>query len=306
MFKPFPFCRAFGRVDKDSVGWKRRRVSGLIASILSGLCLVISQSVWAGYYNYDGRNLSYHSEGLPIGKVDYWAVYYFHKGVPTTNPTSRWGMDISKSADGVTQSVVQSQKFEKAYEKWCGCSWGLNTYFNPLYPVAVINGADSAPFHHDGRPSDFYIIVAIRHFHEIADKVSEILSRINEASDLANQRRIVPEWKGALADFFRAMHKSLDQFQSLRAEFGGMGDIALRNLEDTLNSLQSDVDQQSRSANAIIAMLNVTSNDNSARKNGEECREECAHKWCHDPQLGFDCNTVNTNAPYLACSNRCP
>jgi hypothetical protein len=289
----------------------------LFAAAMMALCSSLpSQPSSAEYYDYDGRNLSYHAGDPPTHGlfIDYWAVYYFRQGVPTANPTFRWGMDISKSAAGVKKSVLQAQKFEKTYEKWCGCSWGPNTHFNPLYPVAVYSGQkirQSSEFLKDlERMSNNRVVDSYgRKLHEIYDNISEILDRVNQAADLAGQRRIVPEWKDPLADFFRAMHKVLDQYAHLQAEVGDIGNQAIRNLDSALDSLESDVRQESQSADTVIATLNTTSNDTTDYEALAICEIRCAENCCTEALAVYGSQRTQwceDNKPqYRACKREC-
>src|SRR5436305_10549313 len=54
-------------------------------------------------------------------QADRWAAFYFKKGASSAVTSQRWGVEIQSSAAEVMKSVAASQKFERAYEKWCGC-----------------------------------------------------------------------------------------------------------------------------------------------------------------------------------------
>jgi hypothetical protein len=89
------------------------------------------------YYVFDGNSVSLIRQDPNQVSAPEWAAFYFKKGRSTDNPNSKWGSSTKKTPAEVLKSVEADQKFERQYEKWCGCSWGDYTFFNVLAPVAM-------------------------------------------------------------------------------------------------------------------------------------------------------------------------
>lgn len=91
-----------------------------------------------GFYIQDGKTLFFHPYGNPDDiKPSEWQVRLYKRG-QSTGGNDNWGLISEKSASKVLETLKKDQDFERRWEKWCGCSWGADTHFNPLGPIAVI------------------------------------------------------------------------------------------------------------------------------------------------------------------------
>ena len=193
------------------------------------------------YYVYDGKSLT-----RVVGKprpnaVEEWAAFYFPKGDSKSNPHNRWGLDLKKSPAAVMKAVAANQKFERRYERWCGCPWGRDTFFNEIAPVAMVKKA--AAFN----PKQ---VQALRKAHQIWDEVQQLIDRFNKAATLAGDSTVKMP-KGPLADYMRAMHKALDQYNSIQNEVTRYSNTTSRKLEQLLDAFEDS--QQTASSAAARA-----------------------------------------------------
>ena len=191
----------------------RPRIGLAVLFVAIALALLIP---WSGskaansYYVFDGNSLVTVFDSPSNAHADQWAAFYFKKGTSPTEISQRWGMDLGSTPDEVLHNVEINQNFEKRYEKWCLCSWGPNTFFNSVAPVAMVKEASAL------RPRQVEILAKA---HSAWDRVQGLIGRFNKAADLASELKL-PRLGGTgpFADFMGAMHASIDQFMAISSQ----------------------------------------------------------------------------------------
>ncbi len=93
------------------------------------------------YYIESGNNIIEVNELPPEMHVSKWIYRLYQKGKDTKG-TNYWGVIDKRSVESLNKELLRSQSFEKNYESFCKCSWGDNTFFNALGPIAVLENSD--------------------------------------------------------------------------------------------------------------------------------------------------------------------
>ncbi len=99
------------------------------------------------YYVYHGTTLQIFYDNPAHAQYSRWQVWLFQGGVRIPLHSaglqySRWGLIEGWSAESVTMRLKAFQGFEEAYLKFFGSgTWGRDTFFNPIGPIAVTDQA---------------------------------------------------------------------------------------------------------------------------------------------------------------------
>jgi hypothetical protein len=179
------------------------------------------------YFVYDGTSLTRVTGNPRRSPATEWGAFYFPRGVSPTDPAKRWGLDLKKSPGDALKAVAANQKFEKKYERWCGCDWGRNTFSNAVAPVAMVKKA--AAFN----PKQAQLLSKA---HAVWDKVQASLDTFDKAASLAGESSGGRASNGPAAEYMRAMHRAFDQFHSINSQITPYSNTTMRKLERLLNS----------------------------------------------------------------------
>lgn len=229
----------------------------------------------ASFYILDGQQIRMVPGDPATVYPDLWAVFYFRQGVATDTSSNRWGMDVGSTAENVRQAVERSQKFEKRYEKWCGCSWGTNTFFNPLYPIAITSSSSTR--YRFTSYFSAYKIELLKTSRGVLDRISALMDTVNNANDLSSEPRWFPEWRGPALDALRLIHKRLDKFFAIREQISAISDAAMHDLAYNFDKAHSESfsNDLERVRSDIASLdLNHTSAVNSTVPRGLDCVDD--------------------------------
>src|SRR5579872_101376 len=187
------------------------------------------------YYVFDGNNMSTVFDSPQNAHVDQWAAFYFKRGASVSVLSQRWGMDLGSSPSEVIAKVEKNQKFEKRYEKWCGCSWGSDTFFNAAVPVAMVKEASSARL--TAKQSEI-----LDKLHTGWDRLQLVIKAFNAAADWAGEAKLPRlNYKGPFAEYMAVLHRATDTFNRISHEVTRYSDAALGVLEADLDKFTADV-----------------------------------------------------------------
>lgn len=213
-----------------------------------------STAARAGYYvDYGaGGGLIYERQDPPENADLQWAVYWFRKGGSNTNPSTRWGADYENSPQMIEKRVAGAQKFEKQYERWCGCDWGPYTFFNPAYPIAIV--PFMKPFLSPVLSQEQRAFAAKAH--ATVDELLDLAERFNSAAELADDSKLKLRG-GPIRDFVDAMHKSLDDWMRVNSEIQSYSAMAMAGVETLWDQFQNDAARTSTLAGPAMAALHV-------------------------------------------------
>jgi hypothetical protein len=199
------------------------------------------------FYISDGVHLHLVHGTTTQMSVEQWAAYYFKKDSPSNLPSRAWGMATARTAEAVLRHVESDQKFERHFEKWCGCSWGTDTFFNVVAPVALI----LKPVRDGARTKKI-----VETLHSTGDRLKGLIDMFNSAADLAGENRL-PGLSGPFADFVQALHKGIDRFLMMKKDLTQFSDVALNQLEDRLNEFGSTLDGLAHDSTTVFGSPNA-------------------------------------------------
>jgi hypothetical protein len=205
-----------------------------IAMALAAACLWTSVASAEKYYVSDGKKIELIDGDPADANVAEWAVYFFRRGDTAENPSKAWGSETADSPAAIEKLIENDQKFEKSYEKWCGCAWGKDTFFNPLAPVGLLNKSKQL-----GAKSQSVLEKA----HAAADRIESLIERFNDAATLAGDEKLPTLIKGPLADFAKHLHKVFDKFLATKKEVTQLSDSAIASLDKQLEAFGTDLEQ---------------------------------------------------------------
>lgn len=244
-----------------------RKIILLLIYLLPTLTLCVASQAIAldSYYVISGDSFQ-RVQGDPKAiMVEYWAAYFFKKGEPTSPVSRAWGAHTSDSPEAVARHVQMNQDFEKRYQRWCGCAWGADTFFNAVAPVAVVKKTSK------NSAIDSQKAGLLKQLHETWDQLIEVRDRFNNAADLAGEQKLLTLKSGPFSDFMHAMHESVDKAMSLQNELTLYSDIAVSRLEDQLGLFQKSVHlAETKSAQAFQTLAGDV--DSSANKHESVAR----------------------------------
>ena len=177
------------------------------------------------YYVYDGKSFS-QVEGYPHSNPPRkWAAFYFKEGAPTSDPRKRWGETERSSAADVMKAVESDQKFQRRYEKWCGCSWGQNTFFNVIAPIAVYDNSTIG----NARMRNI-----LDKLHTKVDELRKHVDVYNKAAEIAGGPTIPIGPGGPTSEFMNAVHDAFDQYAAISKELNERYEAASKLLDQQL------------------------------------------------------------------------
>lgn len=218
------------------------------------LCLLYGRTVAAeGYWIFDGRSLTLVQRDPSSARATEWAAFYFRKAAPAGTMSQRWGIDTASGPAAVLKKVQANQKFERYYEKWCGCSWGQDTFFNVVAPVAL------------EKPSGITDFLSARQnagaskLHEAWDTVTEYRDRFNQAADLVGGQKLAYFGSGPVAEFMNNMHETLDKFLSLSDQLMRPATLSQAILEKNIDRFIEASSRTPNNAKAALRLLPVAS-----------------------------------------------
>ena len=162
--------------------------------------------------------------------ADYWLVEYYRRNA-TVGAGQPWGADTGDSAASVMTQMAKDQEFEKKWERWCGCSWGDDTFFNPRGPIAVMHASEEKK----GAlqtilPVAERIKGLIETFKTVSDIFSEKPGENNPSADVGN---VSKEYIDNLKD---AIHLQT-QLQRILTSAAGGGTLSTSSLQDISSKL---------------------------------------------------------------------
>ena len=223
----------------------------LSRTLLSVVFFAQSTSKVTGSAAAGGQELYYISDGQSLTEVRSdpehfqavrWAAFYFKKGASSSVTTLRWGVEIQTSPAEVMKSVVASQKFERTYEKWCGCEWGSNTFFNVIAPVAITESSSALI----GGKAE--VIIKAQ---GIGGRLAQIVKTVNDASDLAAEKELPMRPTGPFAEYVENIHKALDQYGTINNLISLLSDNAVASIQRRLNRLADEVSNIETASQAV-------------------------------------------------------
>jgi hypothetical protein len=188
------------------------------------------------YYASDGVNVILVQRDPHTARVTEWAAFYYRKGTAAGEMSARWGIETKSSPEEVMRSVEANQKFERSYEKWCGCSWGDSTFFNVMAPVAMVKpeaaglNARQKQLLERGHEAWHDLV-------EFRDKFNELSEQLDDAR--YNKHTQLPVGSGPIAEFLSTLHDSIDNTLETMEKLGRYSDIALDGLERTFARFES-------------------------------------------------------------------
>lgn len=185
------------------------RISALGSAFVG--CMLLSTLGFAQYFVDDGRGVLRRVEGPPDGRPTDWHVRLYRRG-EATGGQNYWGSIAGKSADEVMKELESSQEFEKRFERWCACNWGVDTFMNPLGPVARPPGGEPAAKSTLGRLVDAY--PRLKALHDGARQLDRILStKETHPNPFSSVGNVLKEY----ADNLRDAQRKLAMLESVRA-----------------------------------------------------------------------------------------
>ena len=226
----------------------------------TAIALLLSSSGWAlnSYYVYDGRTLSEVRDDPSRITVDQWLLLYFKKGASTESMSAQWGMGLEKTPEAVLNSVEKNQKFERHFEKWCQCTWGSDTFFNVVAPVATVQKASDFNRHQ-------LAILILSKAHGGWDRIQELVGRFNTAAELAGEQRLPKLGGGPFSEFMNAMHSSIDQALSINSQVTRYSGTAIDNFESQLDRFTQAADKVTSTATLALQTLQPDSTGTFSR-----------------------------------------
>jgi hypothetical protein len=224
-------------------------VTILLALGLSA-CNAWSQSY---YYVFDGNSLSLVRQDPTNVSAPKWAAFYFKKG-RSAEINNRWGVSEKKTPAEVLKSVESNQKFERQYERWCGCGWGEETFFNVIAPVAMRESPATL---------DPLKINLLNKAHETWDEAQELIERFNHAAELSGGEGVPKLRTGPLAEFMKNVHDVVDRFQSIQGQITQYSGAALQGFEARLNEFARSVGEIQQTAPQAFQTVQKSSSVNN-------------------------------------------
>jgi cell division septation protein DedD len=176
------------------------------------------------YYISNGQSLTEVRSEPEHVQAERWAAFYFRKGASSSVLSQRWGLEIQSSPAEVMKKVAESQKFERTYEKWCGCEWGSNTFFNVIAPVAMTKSSSAL----SAGKAD--VIIKAQ---GIGNRIGHIVETVDGAEYMEN------------------IHQAMDQYGVINNLIYLLSDNAVANIEKRLNQLVSEVSNIERASRAV-------------------------------------------------------
>jgi hypothetical protein len=219
------------------------------AFVLGGLMLPLSEgaAMEQSYWVYDGTSLNIvHRDPSGVVAAE-WAAFYFRKSAPAGTMSQRWGVDTRDSAEGAVRAMQANQKFERQYEKWCECSWGQDTFFNAIAPVAISRPATP---HLNTRQAEL-----LSKAHGVWDRMNLYRERFNSAATLADEQKLPKLYSGPLAEFMKNMHDTLDKYLSIREQVTHYSDAASLGLDRSFDSFFDSVGRLDGSAEPAFRQI---------------------------------------------------
>jgi hypothetical protein len=232
-----------------------------------GLTILLAGIVASGraaaqnhYYASDGVNIMLVQRPPETARVTEWAAFYYKKGQPAGEMSARWGIETKNSPAAVMRSVDANQRFERSYEKWCGyvlprdtCSWGENTFFNVMAPVALVK-PESAGL--SARQKQ-----ALDRMHEAWDSLAEFRDKFNTFGEFLEGRygfgrRVeLPVGSGPLAEFFSGIHETFDKFGEIAGKIEKYPDMAMGAFDSNLAKFAEAEARLNRIAEPAMRMM---------------------------------------------------
>jgi hypothetical protein len=203
------------------------------------------------YWVFDGTSLSVVHRDPATVQAPEWAAFYFRKSAPAGTMSQRWGIDTGKSAAEVLRKVAANQRFERQYEKWCECSWGSNTFFNVIAPVALSKGPVLTPL---SEITSARVAATYQHLHAGLDRILKYRDLFNHAATLAGEQKL-PTVPGPFAEFMSNIHKALDRWHAFNSEMEGYYNSSSEQLKRTLEEFLDAVAVVNKNADPALRLL---------------------------------------------------
>jgi hypothetical protein len=196
--------------------------------------ILLPSGAWSQsyYYVFDGNSLSLVRQDPTNVSAPKWAAFYFKKG-RSAEINNRWGLSEKKTPAEVLKSVESNQKFERQYEKWCGCEWGEETFFNVIAPVAMRDSGRIA--------LDPLKVQLLNKTHDTWDEAQELMERYDNAAELSGGEPLRKVVSGPLAEFLKNMHDIVDKYQSAYQKITRYSGSALQGFESRVDEFAASV-----------------------------------------------------------------
>jgi hypothetical protein len=197
------------------------------------------------YYLFNGRELTRVTRGRPEEvSAKEWQFWLYRKGAAASG-SDYWGAITGRTVAAVRAELKSSQDFERTYERWCECSWGPETNFNALGPIAMVD----APLY----PKSSELYDALDRLKKLAGISSQILEAAGavDRNRRANPFRLVGaifrEYVDNLKQAYgraRQLRRMLNQnFDSAVGPLVAQLDDLLRRGEDAAPRVQHAIDE---------------------------------------------------------------
>jgi hypothetical protein len=223
-------------------------LAGVLSLSTAAMALQSGASGQSYYYVFDGNSLSLVQQDPTNVSAPKWAAFFFLKG-RSTAISNRWGMSEKNTPADVLKSVESSQQFERSYEKWCGCDWGEETFFNVIAPVAMMDTGKVA--------LDPLKVQLLNKTNEAWDNVQELMEQYNQAAELSGGETLRKVVTGPVAEYFKNVHNAIDEYKSTYEKIMQYSDAALQNLQNSVNAFAASVSHIQQTAPQALGALKV-------------------------------------------------
>jgi hypothetical protein len=198
------------------------------------------------YYVFDGQSLTLVQQDPTNVSAPKWAAFFFLKG-RSTAISNRWGMSEKSTPADVMKSVESSQDFERSYEKWCGCDWGEETFFNEIAPVAMVDSGKVAV--------DPLKIQLLNKTNDTWDEAQELMEQYNQAAELSGGEPLPKITSGPIAEYLKNIHAVIDQYKSTYEKITQYSDSALQSLQNSVDAFAASVSRIEKTAPQTLQAL---------------------------------------------------
>lgn len=206
----------------------------------------------SGYYVQKGSAMFRVTDGAASKVVaKEWQIRLYKKNGPTSGPGSRsWGLITGKSADSVNRQLASYQTMEKGWEKCAGMSWGEDTYFNPLGPIAIVES--DKPKILAALDTADSIVSKLKNLKDGFDKIMEaVATEPKENNPFASVGTVLKEY----TDNFKDVQQKLAKLKQKLA----IGDAAMSEFSSGLNEISRELPTLEKQGNTLLSKIGSTS-----------------------------------------------
>jgi hypothetical protein len=206
-----------------------KNIFSFIAVVILGGVMQAESEYQNNYFVYDG-SVATRIEG-DAAQTNYkqWRVWLFKKNAMAANrPEGSWGTISGNSAADVMKKLKASQEFEKQYERWCACTWGQDTFFNSVGPIAI---------------TEFmYELKTVHQLKEASDAYEQVTALMDNAERIFDQIKGLQITDSGIREYANHIKAAVEKIDRLSNLFNNTWFPSVERINHGLDDIKNDLE----------------------------------------------------------------